>query len=524
MNNWWQLQGPQHAAAGATPPYNGSYCTVPSVSNPKYRCRDRPAGRSDCQYMCKVSGKRKDWCRRFLYSSADNGKCTMYECKETSFCAAGTPSSDANVCCKKECGQCGGKGCAERPGGSELCCRQRIMEVGRQCQNGTDTVCLRSNQKMSEWEAEDMEPGVVVDSNGATTLGNDASEGGYKGAKTKKPVRRMKLTVPPSSWTTSHVRAGVGPWTGNTDGVGCRGVQLFPRRRLLYSCKCGSGMIEASPGATNQWSEVTGATFVLSLENGRFSVKKDGSETLCDEPLETSDDSGSWRAQVWVYRNSPDHVGASVETLEETPANVQSSGDTTPPRLVVGGSGRGSGTQDRSAGDSGRGAGSRGKGGMAMPSRVASSSAPLSSSGTRGGAGSGSPATASAASPVQGASVSSSGAGVPSRGSGATGRGRGAAARGSGAPETGLGSGNEASPLRPPGKLDLMRFPGWIATGPGAPTTHSVAALGDQCSTGKDLTAEECGRFGGMDGRRLRVAPSHQQTLLRRTHNSKQQI
>lgn len=48
------------------------------------------------------------------------------------------------ICCKKECGKCGGPGCKFRAGGSDGCCMQSIKRSRRMCKNGDAPPCLLS--------------------------------------------------------------------------------------------------------------------------------------------------------------------------------------------------------------------------------------------------------------------------------------------------------------------------------------------------------------------------------------------
>lgn len=48
-------------------------------------------------------------------------------------CARGILYHDGVACCPKECGECGGSGCADRPGGKEDCCSSRVEGNGVSC-------------------------------------------------------------------------------------------------------------------------------------------------------------------------------------------------------------------------------------------------------------------------------------------------------------------------------------------------------------------------------------------------------
>ena len=54
---------------------------------------------------------------------------------------AGTQAG-GEACCNLECGQCGGSGCGDAPGGRGLCCRTEITTAGIYCTNWTQVGCL----------------------------------------------------------------------------------------------------------------------------------------------------------------------------------------------------------------------------------------------------------------------------------------------------------------------------------------------------------------------------------------------
>ena len=47
-----------------------------------------------------------------------------------------------DICCKKNCGQCGGSGCASAPGGALKCCSGKIRKSGKICVDIYDTTCI----------------------------------------------------------------------------------------------------------------------------------------------------------------------------------------------------------------------------------------------------------------------------------------------------------------------------------------------------------------------------------------------
>jgi hypothetical protein len=60
------------------------------------------------------------------------------------FCLGNIVDRSLTVCCQKECGQCGGGGCAQAPGGAKECCHEDIMH-GRgenYCANETQKSCV----------------------------------------------------------------------------------------------------------------------------------------------------------------------------------------------------------------------------------------------------------------------------------------------------------------------------------------------------------------------------------------------
>eukprot|EP00968_Pinguiococcus_pyrenoidosus_P009175 scaffold718_cov252-Pinguiococcus_pyrenoidosus.AAC.3 len=57
-------------------------------------------------------------------------------------CSDGIKSHEGSVCCAASCGHCGGCGCANLPGGPNLCCPSTISETGIPCELSTDIGCL----------------------------------------------------------------------------------------------------------------------------------------------------------------------------------------------------------------------------------------------------------------------------------------------------------------------------------------------------------------------------------------------
>lgn len=60
------------------------------------------------------------------------------------FCKGNLVDRGLTICCKKECGMCGGSRCANAPGGARECCHEDIMH-GRgvnYCVNETQTSCV----------------------------------------------------------------------------------------------------------------------------------------------------------------------------------------------------------------------------------------------------------------------------------------------------------------------------------------------------------------------------------------------
>ena len=56
------------------------------------------------------------------------------------YCMNGIRRDD--ICCMKNCGQCGGKGCGSAPGGASKCCSGTIRKSGKICANKSDTACI----------------------------------------------------------------------------------------------------------------------------------------------------------------------------------------------------------------------------------------------------------------------------------------------------------------------------------------------------------------------------------------------
>jgi len=77
-------------------------------------------------------------------------------------CAQGVKR--ANVCCAKECGSCGGKNCANRPGGADACCSRKIRKRGQRCKRGDQTGCMvRRGMGMGRGSGEDDVDGALPD-------------------------------------------------------------------------------------------------------------------------------------------------------------------------------------------------------------------------------------------------------------------------------------------------------------------------------------------------------------------------
>ena len=47
-----------------------------------------------------------------------------------------------DICCEKNCGQCGGSGCSSAPGGASKCCSGKIRKSGKICVDIHDTACI----------------------------------------------------------------------------------------------------------------------------------------------------------------------------------------------------------------------------------------------------------------------------------------------------------------------------------------------------------------------------------------------
>lgn len=59
----------------------------------------------------------------------DRDECVVVEGQ----CVDGIINDDHTICCAQSCGTCGGGSCATRPGGATDCCRSRIIESRRHC-------------------------------------------------------------------------------------------------------------------------------------------------------------------------------------------------------------------------------------------------------------------------------------------------------------------------------------------------------------------------------------------------------
>jgi len=56
------------------------------------------------------------------------------------WCADGILNGDA--CCPAACGQCGGGGCGQAPGGADQCCSGRVSNYAPTCETVSDTACV----------------------------------------------------------------------------------------------------------------------------------------------------------------------------------------------------------------------------------------------------------------------------------------------------------------------------------------------------------------------------------------------
>merc|ERR1712137_1202149 len=80
-------------------------------------CDQRPGGAAEC-----CGGSIKAACT----SSVGPPPCKWAEAEVAKMsaktCSSGVSDKSGLVCCAKECGECGGPSCADRPGGAASCC------------------------------------------------------------------------------------------------------------------------------------------------------------------------------------------------------------------------------------------------------------------------------------------------------------------------------------------------------------------------------------------------------------------
>lgn len=131
------------------------------------------------------------------------------------WCSFGILHQDGKVCCDAKCGQCGGSGCGNLPGGSSRCCTGKVAKLGRPCADGSDVACVvpdpgpvsliadREHEQHFPWEqTSDMQiiaskPLLVeVDANGKLHTQVDATNVG--GTKFSKRVASVSKHVPGS--------------------------------------------------------------------------------------------------------------------------------------------------------------------------------------------------------------------------------------------------------------------------------------------------------------------------------------
>merc|ERR1719215_759434 len=60
-------------------------------------------------------------------------------------CQSGLRSG--RFCCGGQCGQCGGRGCQNRPGGRDSCCTTRIRSSGRRCSGNMQNCLMPRNNR-----------------------------------------------------------------------------------------------------------------------------------------------------------------------------------------------------------------------------------------------------------------------------------------------------------------------------------------------------------------------------------------
>lgn len=128
---------------------HGNKATESSLSNALSAIKEY----STCACKCHpANGRARFFARKDCRFSA--GNCAITKCITRTgypgwWCCSGptptpspTPSMAAapkhlcnrRVCCLNECGKCGGRGCAKRPGGSRNCCIYPIEKSKRSCE------------------------------------------------------------------------------------------------------------------------------------------------------------------------------------------------------------------------------------------------------------------------------------------------------------------------------------------------------------------------------------------------------
>lgn len=79
-------------------------------------------------------------------------------------CSDGVKNSRGNVCCAAGCERCGGRNCANRPGGADECCSRNIRRVGRRCRSPDQVGCIvRRGMGMGRGRGEDDVDGALPD-------------------------------------------------------------------------------------------------------------------------------------------------------------------------------------------------------------------------------------------------------------------------------------------------------------------------------------------------------------------------
>lgn len=101
---------------------------------------------------------------------------------------------DGNICCAEQCGECGGNGCKNRPGGKNECCVQRIVEANVSCDEAGSAPCVLTMMSPTPAPATEA-PVTVVPATAAPIDATSAPATAAPVAGTLAPMNTVPSTI-----------------------------------------------------------------------------------------------------------------------------------------------------------------------------------------------------------------------------------------------------------------------------------------------------------------------------------------